>query len=36
MNYEKPFSMKEEEGHIPKEKKCCKKMSKEVPFPALV
>jgi hypothetical protein len=37
MNYGKPFSMKEEGGHIPKEKKkCCREMSKEAPFPALV
>jgi hypothetical protein len=36
MNYVKPFSMKEEGGHIPKEKKCYREMSKEAPFPTLV
>jgi hypothetical protein len=35
MNYGKLFSMKEEGGHIPKEKSC-REMSKEAPFPALV
>jgi hypothetical protein len=36
MNYETLFSMKEEEGHIPLKKKCCREMSKEMPFLALV
>jgi len=32
MNYGKPFSMKEEGGHIPKEKKIVEKCQRRHPF----